>query len=282
VRIICFEDDRGRIQWGHDLCDGQAEILLGNPYTGLAPGGARAGVRRLLAPIRPPMILAIGLNYRQHAAEIGAPLPPAPMMFTKSPLSVVGPGEAIRIPACCADPPEVDYEVELAVVLGRTARDVPAARALDYVLGYTVGNDVSARRWQKRLGQFCFAKSFDTFCPLGPCLATPDEIGDPQALRLTTKLDGVLLQDSSTADMIFGVADLIAFLSQDSTLLPGTVILTGTPQGVGYTRTPPVFLRPGHTVEMEIEGIGVLRNPVAGPDGLVPEHLSGCTCGCRA
>ncbi|MFH1469750.1 MAG: fumarylacetoacetate hydrolase family protein [Pseudomonadota bacterium] len=280
MRIICFEDDRRRVQWGRELGGGQAEVLLGNPYTGLEPGGARVGVRRLLAPIRPPMILAIGLNYRLHAAETAKALPPAPMMFTKSPVSVIGPEEAIRIPACCAEPPQVDYEVELAVVIGRTTRDVPAARALEHVLGYTVGNDVSARRWQKKLGQFCFAKSFDTFCPLGPCIVTPDDLPDPQALRLTTRLDGELVQDSSTADMIFGVAELIAFLSQGSTLLPGTVIMTGTPQGVGVARTPPTFLQPGQVVEMEIEGIGVLRNPVAGADGLV--HLHGCTCGCGA
>ena len=164
----------------------------------------------------------------------------------------------------CMEPPEVDYEVELAVVIGKTAKDVTAAEALGYVLGYTVANDVSARRWQgaRGSGQWVRGKSFDTFCPLGPELVTADELVDPQNLRLTCVLNGQVMQDANTSDMIFPVTELISFLSTGTTLLPGTVILTGTPSGVGYTRKPPVFLMPGDTVDMTVEGIGTLSNPV--------------------
>jgi len=162
----------------------------------------------------------------------------------------------------------VDYEAELAVVIGRTARNVPQQEALDYVLGYTCANDVSARRWQKRGGggQWVKGKSFDSFCPLGPVIVTSDEIGDPQALGLRSILNGSVMQDGNTSDMIFPVARLIHLLSQDTTLLPGTVILTGTPSGVGFTRTPPVFLAPGDEIVVEIENIGRLLNPVVQAD----------------
>jgi len=162
------------------------------------------------------------------------------------------------------EPPEVDYETELAVVIGRAAKDVDTAEALHYVLGYTAANDVSARRWQGKrgAGQWVRGKSFDTFCPLGPELVTPDELEDPQNLRLTCVLNGQVMQDANTSDMIFPVAELISYLSSGATLLPGTVILTGTPSGVGFTRKPPVFLMPGDTVEVSVEGIGTLRNPV--------------------
>jgi len=178
---------------------------------------------------------------------------------------VIGPDEPIVIPKVCRDRPQVDFEVELGVVIGRAARDVPIESALDHVLGYVIANDVSARWWQKEAGggQFCRGKSFDTFCPLGPCLVTRDEVPDPQSLRLSTKVDGAVMQDSTTADMIFPVAELISFLSEDTTLRPGTLILTGTPEGVGFAREPRFWLEPGMTVEMEITGLGVLRNVVA-------------------
>jgi 2-keto-4-pentenoate hydratase/2-oxohepta-3-ene-1,7-dioic acid hydratase in catechol pathway len=178
--------------------------------------------------------------------------------------AVCGPGDAIRLPRACEHGPEVDYEAELAVVIGRSARDVPAAGALDHVLGYTCACDVSARRWQKHAGggQWVRGKSFDSFCPLGPVLVTANQIPDPQALTLSCRINGETMQQGSTADMIFSVAELIAFLSRDTTLLPGTVILTGTPSGVGFTRSPPVFLQPGDRVEVEIDAIGVLENPV--------------------
>ncbi len=279
MRIICFQDDNGQVQWGDDRGDGTATVLAGSPYSWIQPTETQAKIHRILAPLRPPVVLAIGRNYRAHAAETGSEPPENPVLFYKNPGAVIGTGDAIRIPAHCMDPPQVDYEVELAVVLGTTARDVPVDKALDHVLGYTIGNDVSARRWQRMLGQWCYAKSFDSFCPLGPCIVTRDEIPDPQVLRLTTRIDGQLMQDASTADMIFPVAELVSFLSQGTTLLPGTVILTGTPEGVGFARKPPVWLLPGMEVEMEIEGIGVLRNPVVGPHYTPPKDACGCGCG---
>jgi len=219
---------------------------------------------RILAPVVPRAIIGIGLNYRQHARETGQPLPDHPVVFMKNPAAVQDPGAPIVIPRSCAEVPEVDYEVELAVVIGRAARDVPADRALEHVLGYTVGNDVSARRWQKHggAGQWVRGKSFDTFCPLGPALVTRDDVPDPQDLPLVTRLNGEIMQSSNTSDMVFGVAQLVALLSVDTTLLPGTVILTGTPEGVGFVRDPKVFLAPGDEVVVEVGGIGALVNPV--------------------
>lgn len=279
MRIICFQDERGQVRWGDDLGEGRARVLAGSPYGPLSPTDEQAGIQRVLAPLRPPVVIGIGRNYRAHAAETGSEPPKNPVVFYKNPGAVIGPGEPIQIPPHCADPPQVDYEVELAVVIGRTAKDVPVERALDHVLGYSIGNDVSARRWQLELGQWCYAKSLDSFCPLGPCIVTADEIPDPQALRLTTRIDGQVLQDASTAAMIFPVAELIAFLSRGTTLLPGTVILTGTPEGVGMAREPRFWLMPGMQIEMEIEGIGVLRNPVVAAH-LGPVHHQGCSCGC--
>jgi 2-keto-4-pentenoate hydratase/2-oxohepta-3-ene-1,7-dioic acid hydratase in catechol pathway len=191
-------------------------------------------------------------------------VPDAPVVFMKPTTALNHPGDPIRIPACCTSGPEVDYECELAVVLGRETRNVKEADALRSVYGYTCANDVSARRWQRNNGtQWVRGKSFDTFCPLGPVLVTAEEIPDPQTLTIKTILNGQVMQSHTTADMIFPVAKLISFLSQDTTLLPGTVILTGTPQGVGFARKPPVFLKPGDEVVIEIERIGRLVNPVA-------------------
>jgi 5-carboxymethyl-2-hydroxymuconate isomerase len=186
--------------------------------------------------------------------------PERPLVFAKLPQSVIGPGEAIAI-----DPEvtqQVDWEVELAVVIGSQARNVPAERALDHVFGYTVANDVSARDLQFADGQWVRAKSLDTFCPLGPAVVSVDEIPDPQALALRTRVNGDLVQDSSTSEMIFGVAELIAFCSRSFTLRPGDVLLTGTPWGCGAFMDPPRFLAPGDTVETEVEGVGTLANPV--------------------
>jgi 2-keto-4-pentenoate hydratase/2-oxohepta-3-ene-1,7-dioic acid hydratase in catechol pathway len=277
MRIIRFVDDHGNERWGHDLHDNTAAPLEGELLTGLRPStsagtGASAGmgpgrvpVARLLAPVVPRAILCVGLNYRDHARETGQPLPERPVLFMKNPAAVQDPGEPIRLLTAFVDRPEVDFEVELAVVLGRAARDVSTDTALDYVVGYTIANDVSARRVQKHGGggQWVRGKSYDTFCPLGPVLVTPEDIPDPQALHLTTRLNGEVMQDSSTAEMIFSVAELIADLSTGTTLLPGTVLLTGTPHGVGFARDPRVFLKPGDLLELEIEGIGTLRNPVA-------------------
>ncbi|WP_221032821.1 fumarylacetoacetate hydrolase family protein [Actomonas aquatica] len=217
---------------------------------------------KILAPIAPTNILGIGLNYRKHAEEGGKAVPQRPMWFMKTTGSLQHPGDPIRLPA---DSTKVDYEGELAIVLGRDTLNATPANAIDHVLGYTIAIDVSARDWQFELGggQFNHGKSFDTFCPLGPMLVTPDELTNPDALRLVTRVNGEVRQDSTTADMVFDVRTLISFLSTDRTLPAGTVILTGTPSGVGYARKPPTFLQAGDTIEVEIEGIGTLSNSVA-------------------
>ena len=216
---------------------------------------------QLLAPIpRPLKIIGIGVNYHGHAKETGRDLPEAPILFSKPPTAIVGPGANIVIPNGAS---KVDYEVELGVVIGKSARNVPVDDADDYIGGYTVFNDVSARDYQFRDGQWFRGKSFDTFAPMGPCLTLPDQIPDPQDLKLQLRLNGEVRQNSSTADMIFSVAELIADISQVMTLEPGDVIATGTPEGVGHVTKPkPIYLKPGDVVEAEIAGIGILRNPV--------------------
>ncbi|MEN9840733.1 MAG: hypothetical protein RL376_533 [Verrucomicrobiota bacterium] len=219
---------------------------------------------RLIAPISPCNVMGIGLNYRGHAREMNRPLPEFPMIFVKTTNSLQDPFAPIMLPRSSNASHEVDYEGELAVVIGRAAKNVSREHALDYVFGYTVANDVSARDWQFKWGngQFCQGKGFDTFCPLGPVLVTADEITDPGQLAIRTWVNGELRQESNTSDLIFDVPALIAFLSASKTLLPGTVILTGTPSGVGAGFQPPRYLQPGDTVAIEIEGIGTLENPV--------------------
>jgi 2-keto-4-pentenoate hydratase/2-oxohepta-3-ene-1,7-dioic acid hydratase in catechol pathway len=216
-----------------------------------------------LAPIVPPNILAIGLNYKKHAEEGGKGVPARPMLFIKSTNSLNNPDDPVEIPKKL-ESTEVDFECEIAVVIGKRCKNATKANAFDYVLGYTCANDVSARDWQQRLGggQFCQGKSFDTFCPLGPVLVTKDEIPNPNALRIKTTLNGQVMQDWNTDDMVFDIPTLIEFLSSSKTLLPGTVILTGTPHGVGFARKPPVFMKAGDTVSIEIEKIGILTNPI--------------------
>lgn len=266
MRIIRFVDEWGQPRTGAAEGDSprprRARLICGDLFREWGLDRQMARVTRLLAPLEPPLVVAVGLNYRQHAAETGARLPEQPLLFLKAPGCVVGPGADIVLPA--AGPDEVDYEGELAVIIGRPARDVSADRAPDYVLGYACANDVSARDWQlRRQGrQWARGKSFDTFCPLGPWLVTADEIPDPGALPIRTELNGRVMQDSSTADMIFPVAELVADLSRSLTLPAGTVILTGTPAGIGFTRQPPVFLRPGDRVSVTIGGIGTLENGV--------------------
>lgn len=213
--------------------------------------------------VRPTAIFCAGVNYADHAKEFGAAQQPQPTIFMKSPASVVGHDATVRLPRFLRSD-KVDYEGELAVVIARDCRNVTPAQALDYVLGYCCANDVSARDWQKEWGggQWTRGKSFDTFCPLGPCLVTADEIPDPQALHLRFRLNGVQKQAAPTASMQFKVADLIAFLSGSSTLPAGAVILTGSPAGVGMAQVPPSWLRPGDVMEVEIDGIGILRNRV--------------------
>ncbi|HEY3901846.1 MAG TPA: fumarylacetoacetate hydrolase family protein [Chthoniobacter sp.] len=264
MRIIRYQSPTGEIGYAQEHLDGTATKLRGgNLFDGLTPTGDTAPIARTLAPLEPTALLCIGLNYRQHAAESNAPLPQFPVLFFKNPSALQHPGEPIILPRWLVST-KVDYECELAVVIGKKAKNVPRERALEYVFGYTCANDVSARDWQKEGGgtQWCRGKSFDTFAPLGPRLVTTEDIPNPQALRIRTIINGETLQDCSTGDMIFDVATLIEFLSGSTTLLPGTVILTGTPQGVGVARTPPRFLHSGDKVTIDIEGIGALTNPV--------------------
>lgn len=220
-------------------------------------------IARALAPVVPPVIIGIGLNYREHARETNAKIPEWPVVFFKNPGSLAGPDDPIVLPRRLRSD-KVDFEGELAVVIGKPCKNVSREEALDYVIGYTCGNDVSARDWQKEWGgsQWSRAKSFDSFCPLGPALVTTDEIRNPNDLNLRTTLNAQTVQESSTSDMIFDVPALIEFLSGSMTLAPFTVILTGTPSGVGMARNPQLWLKPEDEVTVEIEGIGELTNPV--------------------
>lgn len=263
MHIIRYQDPQGTIHFGSQMPDGSSIRCDGDLFTGLRETGKQAAVSVLLAPIEPSQILCIGLNYRHHAVESGMNTPERPVLFTKGINTVQNPGAPIEIPVHAASH-EVDYECELAVVIGKPCKNATVANALSYVLGYTCANDVSARDWQLKWGggQWCKGKTFDTFSPLGPCLVTSDEIPDPQTLGIRTILNGETVQDWSTDDMIFSVAEIIAFLSASNTLPPGTVILTGTPHGVGMAAKPPRWLKPGDTVTIEIDRIGSLTNPV--------------------
>ncbi len=214
---------------------------------------------KIARPFLPSNVICVGLNYREHAKESNLPLPEQPMLFAKWTTSVIGPGDAIVLPP---DTQEVDYEAELAVVIGQKCRGVSAEQALDYVAGYTCMNDVSARDFQRDDKQWVRAKSQDTFGPVGPYLVTSDELTDPQSLGIRCTVNGQRLQDSTTSDMIFSIRELIAFISRGVTLHPGDLITTGTPQGVGFARKPPIFLKDGDEVVVEIDGIGSLSNPV--------------------
>lgn len=215
-----------------------------------------------LAPIaRPGKVICIGLNYRDHAEESGLPIPIEPVVFNKFSQCVVGPDENVVLPAAST---QVDYEAELVLVIGKRGKRISKQDAWSHIAGYTIGNDVSARDWQigRPGGQWLLGKTPDTFAPLGPWLVTADEVGDARELRIQLRLNGRTMQDSSTKELIFGMDEIIAHLSQITTLEPGDVIFTGTPPGVGMARKPPVFIQPGDVMEVEIEGFGVLRNPV--------------------
>jgi 2-keto-4-pentenoate hydratase/2-oxohepta-3-ene-1,7-dioic acid hydratase in catechol pathway len=213
-----------------------------------------------LAPVpRPGKLICIGLNYRDHAAESNMPIPEKPVVFSKFSTAVIAPGEAVVLPPTSE---KVDYEAELGVVIGRRAKNISATRALDYVLGYTAFNDVSARDFQFSDGQWQRGKSCDTFAPMGPTIVTTDVVPDPHKLSIKLILNGQTMQDSNTDQLIFGVPQLIEFLSQTITLEPGDVIATGTPSGVGFARKPPVFLRPGDVMEVNIERVGRLNSQV--------------------
>jgi 2-keto-4-pentenoate hydratase/2-oxohepta-3-ene-1,7-dioic acid hydratase in catechol pathway len=263
MKIIRYQNKSGKI--GHAVWqeDGQTLKIQGDIFDNQWTATGTADVAKILAPVEPAAILCIGLNYRQHAAETGAREPSHPILFFKGPGALQNPGDPIVLPTWLRSS-QVDYECELAVVIGRTCKNVRPEDALDYVLGYTCANDVSARDWQKDWGgsQWCRGKTFDTFLPLGPCLVTRESIRDPAGLGIRTILNGEVMQDSNTDDLIFDVPTLISFLSGSTTLMPGTVICTGTPQGVGMARKPPVWLKAGDEVTVEIDGIGRLTNPV--------------------
>ena len=241
--------------------EGRLHPCGGDPFSGLIrqPATLDPDAVKLLSPVDPPNIICLGLNYRKHAEETGLAAPSEPLIFIKASTSLCGPGDAIVLPTL--GPGRIDYEAELAIVIGKLAKDVTEIEATDYILGYTAANDVSNRAAQFSDGQWARAKSHDTFCPIGPAIETDL---DADNLAITCRLDGKVMQSSRTSDMVFPVRRIVSYISGCFTLLPGTIILTGTPDGVGIKKTPPVYLQSGQTVEIEIEGIGVLTNPVVG------------------
>lgn len=263
VRIVAFLDEQGQARLGLWVDESTALVAPDPSPAGRPAGQTPVRIARFEPPVRPPNIFAIGRNYGAHVAETGAAAPPAPLIFQKPTTAVIAHREAVVLPA--AAPHEVDYEAELAIVIGQPARRVSPEAALAVVAGYTCANDVTARDCQRSEQQWARAKGFDTFCPLGPCLTPADQL-DPDRLAIRSRLNGRLMQEAHTSQMTYSCRRLISYLSHQFTLLPGTVILTGTPAGVGYTRRPPVFLRPGDRIEVEIEGIGTLVNDVRAAD----------------
>jgi 2-keto-4-pentenoate hydratase/2-oxohepta-3-ene-1,7-dioic acid hydratase in catechol pathway len=263
MKIVRYLSTALTTHYGAMQTSGETLRIEGDIFGVYSVTNEHADVQKLLAPIVPTAFWCIGINYGDHAFESGAAPPKFPVLFMKSVMSLQNPGDPIELPRTLRSD-KVDYEGELAVVIGKTCKNVTREHAMDYVLGYTCANDVSARDWQREWGggQYCRGKTFDTFAPLGPCIVTVDEIGDPQKLSLRTTLNGKVMQDNNTSGMIFGVAAIIEFLSGSTTLPAGSVILTGTPHGVGMAQNPPVWLKSGDTVTVEIEGIGALTNRV--------------------
>lgn len=263
MKIVRYQDAAGATHFGCQHDDGDTTRATGDIFDSLHDTGESADVAKILAPLDPPDIICIGLNYRKHAAEGNSPIPDFPVVFMKNTGAVQNPNDPIILPRRLASN-AVDYECELGVVISKTCYNVSKENALDYVLGYTCANDVSARDWQKDFGgsQWCRGKTFATFCPFGPCLVTADEIANPNSLGIRTILNGEVMQDWNTDDMIFDVPTLIEFLSGSTRLVPGTLILTGTPHGVGMARNPPVLLKDGDEVTITIDRIGSLTNPV--------------------
>ena len=286
MKLVTFEIDHqarpGRLA-GDDIVDLQAlapdvRTILEHNLLGKAAAAAGRSVPlkevKLLAPIpNPGMVLSVGMNYYEHLKEMKTPVPETPAAFTKSVASIVGPGAPIRIPP--GNPDMLDWEGEFSVVIGKPCHRVTAAQALDYVAGYTIVNDVSARDWVAPIFSATgvmgpihawehnlLGKMFPTFCPMGPALATKDEVPDPANVKLQTRLNGKLMQDANTDDLVFGVVQLIEYYSQFYLFRPGDVITTGSPSGVGYGRNPKVFMKAGDIVEVEVQGVGVLRNPL--------------------
>ncbi|KAF2264262.1 hypothetical protein CC78DRAFT_568399 [Lojkania enalia] len=270
-RLIRFVAGDGKTYYGNltketptvEIEGSNVEILSGDIQSGLSKTGKEATVSKLLPPIeKPNIILCVGLNYRQHAEECNLAIPSFPTIFTKPPDALAGPLDDIPIHKDCQS--QLDYEGELTVIIGKDAKNVSAANAPDYILGYTIGNDISARNFQLPVsvsgGQFGYAKSFDKFAPIGPCIASPVVIPDPQKLKYTTKVNGEVRQKTSTDDMIYTVAQIVEHLTRGTTVRAGTAIMTGTPSGVGLFMEPKGFVGNGDLVEVEVEGIGYLRN----------------------
>lgn len=270
MKLVRYKNESGNTQFGCQHADGSVTVLAGDPFHEFSDTGIKASVVKLLSPIHPTDIFCIGLNYRRHAEEGNLPVPEHPVVFMKNTGSIQNPGDPILLPSHLKSE-AVDFECELAVILKRECYNVSKETAMDYVLGFTCANDVSARDWQIKYGggQWCRGKTFATFCPLGPCIVTPDEIvssdepASPIELSIRTTINGQVMQDWNTNDMIFDVPSIVAFLSGSTRLAPGTIILTGTPHGVGFARKPPRFLQPGDEVKVTIEKIGTLCNPVS-------------------
>lgn len=269
MKIIRFVSGRKNVSRGiyNQKQPDLAKIIEGDVFGDYKTTSKKAEVKKLLPPIIPVNILALGINYKKHGDETAMSYPDQPILFLKATTSIVGHNGPIILPA--AGPDSVDYEAELAVVIGKKAKNVSPDKAMDYILGYTCANDVSARDWQfdKQKGQWARGKSFDTFCPLGPWIVTKADIDDPNNLGIRCIINGQTVQESRTSEMIFNVQNIVSNLSRSMTLLPGTVILTGTPDGVGFTRQPPLFLKSGDLVSVEIEKIGILTNKVITEDG---------------
>ncbi|KAL8693330.1 MAG: hypothetical protein Q9218_001809 [Villophora microphyllina] len=275
-RLIRFLAKDGRTYYGDAILSPgvtdiakatQGRVIKGDIFGRYNITDQIADVRLLLAPLAREdvkTVRCLGLNYEQHAKESKMPLPKYPVLFYKPATALTGPFENIPVAAPAQEAEGLDYECELVAIIGKEARDVPESQALDYVMGYAVGNDVSHREWQLKRGggQWALGKGFDGWAPFGPGIVSSNIIKDPQALKISTKLNGKTVQDSSTKDMIFGVARTISFLSQGTTLLPGDIIFTGTPQGVGSGRSPPLWLKDGDVVEVGLQGIGGCTNKV--------------------
>jgi acylpyruvate hydrolase len=288
MKLVTFEIDKqarpGRLA-GDEIVDLQAlapdvrTLLEQGLLAKVASATGRTWRRKevkLLAPIpNPGMVLSVGMNYHEHLKEMKTPVPEKPAAFTKSVASIIGPDEPIRVPP--TNPDMLDWEGEFSVVIGKPCHRVSAAQALDYIAGYTIVNDVSARDWVAPIFSATgvmgpihawehnlLGKMFPTFCPMGPVLATKDEVPDPANVKLQTRLNGKVMQDANTDDLVFSVVRLIEYYSQFYLFRPGDVITTGSPSGVGYGRNPKLFMKPGDVVEVEIAGIGILRNPISG------------------
>jgi acylpyruvate hydrolase len=278
MKLVTFEVD-GRARAG--VLEGEDIIDLGATLKEvIASGSMKRGAKfpkgkvKLRAPIADPaIVLSVGMNYHEHLKEMKTPTPEKPAAFTKSVASIIASGEAIKVPP--SNPGMLDWEGEFTVVVGKPCHRVKAAQALDYVFGYTLVNDVSARDWvapifkaQGIMGPIhawehnLLGKMFPTFCPMGPCIATKDEIRDPANVRIQTRLNGQVMQDANTDDLVFSVVQLVEYYSQFYRLLPGDVITTGSPSGVGFGRDPKVFMKPGDVVEVEVKEIGILRNTI--------------------